>query len=403
MRTFLPEIELNSATDGRVHKSLSLSSVSSGDLGAVQRRLGEAARSSTLFADLPDWFSAIANQLVTLEVELLAEGLRSNSASVEATALEQALSRTITIDQPQPDFVADTEDTQNSSPTGVSANHHALATDIQAVVIEQLEEQLRDATERLEELSRKLDLQTRAFAAAEQAKSELVKTLTAESGKTASIQAELDQARRERNDLEWEAADAYDTVRMCQAIDRMRRGQLIKHGLLAEAEVESVDPTPTVDSFADLAEMLAQNKIDGIEFTGDLDELTQLDSGTLGVRATQVWDILQVLKDFVDLRKQGFAGDLKRYLDDDSHFGMKVPVSTLKRGESASTDHHRRRRESRMCRVPITVDPSGQIYMDAHLSFGRRGRMHFHDDSGSLLLPRIYIGYIGYHLETTKS
>ena len=435
MRTFLPEMELDSATDGRAHKTLALGSVASGELSGIQKRLGDVARNTTLYAALPDWFSEVTTVMDDHELRLLTDGARSNAASVNESALEKAMASSI--GTAQSEDAAAREDLSprvsawkqpaTNTQTNSSVEAHLTSSDgerfetiaantpqaeksttidslgSQNSVIELLRGEIEELTSRVKEAKRVCEDVTQRLAEALQSKEELAKQLKTQAEKVASVTADLKEVRRDRDTSILEAADLYSTNRDLQETDRIRRGQLIKHGLVAEAEVERIFATPAIESFGEIAQMLEEDRIDGVEFTGDLNELRDLDSGTLGEQATRAYDVLVVLSDYVQQRKNGFAGDLKMYLEDDSHIGRKIPVSALKRGESSSTYNSRRKREARIYRVPATVDSSRQAYMEAHLKLGYRGRLHFYDDTASHLRPVIYVGYIGYHLPTKDS
>lgn len=77
--------------------------------------------------------------------------------------------------------------------------------------------------------------------------------------------------------------------------------------------------------------------------------------------------------------------------------------SRLALKESESTDSNKRFRELRTFEVPREADPTGEIYIPAHMklpgNYPIKPRIHFTLDTLSTV-GKIYIGYVGPHLTT---
>ena len=77
--------------------------------------------------------------------------------------------------------------------------------------------------------------------------------------------------------------------------------------------------------------------------------------------------------------------------------------SLLALKESASTDSNKKFRKERTFEVPREADPTGEIYMPAHMklpgNYPIKPRIHFTLDTLSTV-GKIYIGYVGPHLTT---
>jgi hypothetical protein len=98
---------------------------------------------------------------------------------------------------------------------------------------------------------------------------------------------------------------------------------------------------------------------------------------------------------------KAFAGDFKMWCNNQLTGRCAISASNVSLRESPTVCHIKRHSGQRVRRVPVTVDPSGRVFMGAHIRIGRRGRLHYYDDMAGT--GKMYVGYIGSHLSTSDS
>ena len=144
-----------------------------------------------------------------------------------------------------------------------------------------------------------------------------------------------------------------------------------------------------------------------IRFTGDLnkvDQVAQRDSQ--GHYAADTWRFIRALYDYAQLKLGGESGmNVEMYLKNDEIDGHKVSLKRHAAHESDSVRNREELRRHRMFSVPVSVDPSGKTFMEAHFRVGAGDgfspRMYYLDNLEND--GHIYIGYIGKHPRTTKT
>jgi hypothetical protein len=144
-----------------------------------------------------------------------------------------------------------------------------------------------------------------------------------------------------------------------------------------------------------------------VVFTGDRDECLGLDEHARSSTWSQVaWQALLAMRDYARTKQAvGFDGDFRRWCETPPEGARAVSSGKVALGESDSVRNNRRMARLRTLPVPIEVDQSGEVFMGAHVRLGQSStvapRMHFHDattDHGT-----IFVGYIGRHLENTRT
>jgi hypothetical protein len=229
------------------------------------------------------------------------------------------------------------------------------------------------------------------------------------------LRSEQDDRARlqvERENLELDLAVAED-----DAASLRRRVEYLQRELLSAGRFAEAFAVPDSDSYwvvpaslVELATVLSRGSekrhaaFERIEFTGDMalvEEVQKRDQ--VGRYVNAFWEYIQVLHDYVGLRRSGeFAGSLYMYLTDDSVVGKKCSPSRHAPTESDLVLANASWRAERILPVPLTVDASGQVLMDAHFRPTRADtfapRMHYFDDT--LNSGKVYVGYIGKHLTT---
>jgi hypothetical protein len=121
----------------------------------------------------------------------------------------------------------------------------------------------------------------------------------------------------------------------------------------------------------------------------------------------KAWDALRALDAYAAARAEdrftgGFYDWCSRPLPGEPHI---IPTMVSMK-ESDSVSGNPKYYRARLFRVPAEIDPSGRVYMPAHIKLQPIGspapRMHFLDDAGGAT-GKIWIGYLGDHLPNTRT
>lgn len=145
-----------------------------------------------------------------------------------------------------------------------------------------------------------------------------------------------------------------------------------------------------------------------VEFHGRLSDAEEVDKRDgLGQYSSKVWEFIHVLHDYAEAKAAGWErGTVHTYLtSDDAPPGYKCTPSRHAATESESVLGNSAWAGERILPVPASVEPSGRVMMSAHFKVSTNDsfapRMHYFDDTDRS--GKIYIGYIGRHLTTTRS
>lgn len=215
-------------------------------------------------------------------------------------------------------------------------------------------------------------------------------------------QAEFDA----REKLEFQHSHLKTSLKQCLGSDhelRNLRQQISRiafddHSWVQEfASQKALEP----NTFEELLESF--DLLEHLEFTGNWDEVLELDRESFGAFATKTWAGLRMLNDFVRAKVVGVAKqDVFQFLKD-SPTGYFSDWSTDKYAakESESVSRNASMRDARTFPVPNTVNPAREVVMLAHLKVTSSLRVHFYEDVAES--QKIYIGYIGSHLPTVSS
>ena len=122
--------------------------------------------------------------------------------------------------------------------------------------------------------------------------------------------------------------------------------------------------------------------------------------------AADFWRFILVLRDYMRARKEiGFQGSVHDYLAESRGQYRIVSQARHSPTESETVRNNEKMCGERIFPVPVEVDPRGEIEMFAHFKTSHRDtndpRMHYHADTQ--FTHKVYIGYIGPHLTTTKT
>jgi hypothetical protein len=144
-----------------------------------------------------------------------------------------------------------------------------------------------------------------------------------------------------------------------------------------------------------------------IVFTGDAKTTQSLDKHADSIRfRNQTWTFIEVLYDFAAQRASTAenALDVGTYLRTPKGIGRKCDPKNQST-ESESVKNRKKFARQRLLPVPLQVDGRGKIEMWDHFKIATSDtispRLHYFDDTHKT--GKIYIGYIGRHLETDST
>ncbi|MBD0737385.1 hypothetical protein BGM09_29555 [Streptomyces sp. CBMA29] len=221
--------------------------------------------------------------------------------------------------------------------------------------------------------------------------------------------ARYKQVRELQHDLadaNWLAEEFYAERRAAQQQVRALQLRLRQVGAYeaAFAPVEEDESEALPGSFTELHARLHQ--FPTLLFTGDAKVMTGLDDRSKPNWVNVCWEALQALEDFAAASVAGRArGDFRSWCQDLPSGCHPFPAGKVLMKESDTVWRNLSWRKERTLPVPRAVDPSGAVYMEAHLRIGGGStispRLHFFDDTANTGL--LYIGHIGPHLTNTRT
>lgn len=223
-------------------------------------------------------------------------------------------------------------------------------------------------------------------------------------------QSELDQLEAEESYLRYSQISR-ENEKLKALIDYLR-AQLVKSGSgeaawLDTSEVSGGDCPVTFGELVDrLGNLQDPGQLSGIRFTGDRDEVRDLDEySELGEAAVaKAWDALITFDSYVRMRDSGsFDHSFSTYVKNGAHGGVvRIGKIVWTEGQTAKTG---KLGEQRKFPVDQKVDPSGKKLMVAHVKLsnlkGVAPRMYFDDTYSSV--GYVTIGYLGSHLDNTMT
>jgi hypothetical protein len=209
-----------------------------------------------------------------------------------------------------------------------------------------------------------------------------------------------------RDELEWQALEHDETLSDFQSAGariRFLEQELTKVNVhLAGVETPESFADTDIKRFDEI-EMHVASSLPLIELGDIEDGVDALDQFPQAPAwAKKSWRALVALQNYAEAKKRGWTGDFNTWcLEPEETWSRTVPSKWVALTESDTVDNNPRFKSARVFPVPTTVDPTGEVYMCAHIKIVEGGRpaprIHFFDDtSGSS--GKIWIGYIGPHL-----
>ena len=205
---------------------------------------------------------------------------------------------------------------------------------------------------------------------------------------------EADQARQRADALQDECDDL---------ISRLLRAQTQRVCRVAHPELDGEDVAdeelPDVVSCADSLD-LARRLFPAVELHLATEPVRELDE--YGARA-RPWAgktllILGALQDYVEVKRDGFDGDISTYLRNTPAGRRNIPLHWYAAGDSAPRSEQR---AARTFPMPYWFNGGEPLYCPAHVRLDAGGRpaprLHLYDDTGGPSRT-VWVAYLGKHL-----
>ncbi len=231
------------------------------------------------------------------------------------------------------------------------------------------------------------------------------------------LKSERDEAIEEAELNRMEAEDSYLRYsERARQVDKLNarnehlQRELASVGAAAAAwshgeEHEESRPATFAELVQRLGDLNSDGTLPGVRFSGVRDDTIELDehSGLGQAAVEKVWDALLTFSAYSTMRAEsGFDQSLSHYVKDGSHGGyLSIGRIVWSEGEQVSNPGAFRRQ--RIFPVDKKVDPSGALFMPAHLRVsnlkGVAPRLYFEDTYSAV--GYVTVGYIGSHLDNT--
>lgn len=215
-------------------------------------------------------------------------------------------------------------------------------------------------------------------------------------------QAEVERLESEQH-LEGERESSSELLDLAARLSRrleFAQGQIRKSGETPEEPADDIQTPEFCSEAVELAKEHCPGLCLGPQVAGAAE---QLDAHAQSSWARKAWQTFQAMQAYVDSKHGGdedsatFAIFCERGLHSDV-----IPISWMAIGESDSTDRNQAFRSLRTFPVPTSVDPSGRLYMPAHIKLEQGGypapRIHYPDDAEGPS-GQIHVGWFRPHLD----
>ncbi|MGW2260965.1 hypothetical protein ACWCXE_24595 [Streptomyces sp. NPDC001780] len=229
-------------------------------------------------------------------------------------------------------------------------------------------------------------------------------TETAHADEISALRSELKQTGDREYGLIGENEELEAELRRLRRRVRALEAGLEKVGEYELAHTPTEEPVNAPSSFDEILGRLQE--LPQLTFTGDAKITRALDEQSVSNWVEMAWDALLALQDFAAASAAGTTcGDFRAWCSKPPNDAHPFSAGKVKMKESDTVGNRGRWRKQRTFAVPTSVDPSGEIYMEAHLRIGGGNtvapRLHFYDDGPGT--GRVYVGYIGPHLTNTRT
>lgn len=400
LRTFMPGVDPAVPGNDRRHRWISTSRLANSTDAHIVRTLGRIARDHAETRPAPNdvrkslrAFSRIENHLVAEQVGGAAE-FRTKlqqigeqpGASPSATPVLPAVT------------VADRPRASDAAPIAEEIARYRRTVELVCEVLE-LPEITEDSL---------LGFMDRVAAEQQESKENIEARLADQEEEIDRLNEQLLSEQSRQEELELDAAIAMEEAARLADIEQWLRRQFrdTDQAWLVSTPIPAEERTPEPDSFDQLVDWLNGGRYERVKFTGDESETSLLDlhSG-LDVALRNAHAAVLALRDYARVKSDGWEGSVDAYLRNTPDGCRSVPIKKHAATESDSVLKRRRWLDMRTFPVPKAVHSSCLKLMPAHFKLGLLGqvspRLHYLDDTS--VTGIVYIGYIGPHLENTKT
>lgn len=229
----------------------------------------------------------------------------------------------------------------------------------------------------------------------------------------AALRDEKDQLQVKLDANELESAELAAELNEALAVIRRLKQKAFEEGRAAdvfEAQHPTDGASESVDNISD-AVYRAKRELSEFVVIPDSAErdLDRIDSSIESLTWSQkIWQGLNALADYArTVQSDGSVGGFWSWCKEGG--GWPATTKKLAMRESETVENQKKLAEKRNFAVDRKVDPSGEIYMDAHLKIAEGGgnlapRVYFFDDTGGPT-KCVHVGFIGPHylVPNTKS
>lgn len=220
------------------------------------------------------------------------------------------------------------------------------------------------------------------------------------------------ERRAERAEEErWEAEQHLEGERESSSELLDRAARLSRRLEFAQGQIRKSGETPQepaddiqAPEFCSEAVELAKTHCPGLSLGPQvIASAESLDEHAQSSWARKAWQTFRAMQAYVDSKHGGDenSASFSIFCERGLHSDV-IPISWIAMGESESTDQNQAFRSLRTFPVPTSVDPSGRLYMPAHIKLEQGGypapRIHYHDDAEGPS-RQIHVGWFGPHLD----
>lgn len=215
--------------------------------------------------------------------------------------------------------------------------------------------------------------------------------------------AELRTLRAELENLQVEATESVEAADQAERRSRWLARRLREIGDLGIGADETLPTAPP--SVADVL-VLAREELAYLHVGTTDAAAAELDlHSSCQLYAIKSWSALIALNAYACARVEGrFTNSFYAWCHEAPAGEPAISANAVALVESQTVESNPTLREARIFTVPKEVDPSGRLFMPAHVKVVKRGapcpRLHFHDDTGRT--GKVYVGYLGEHLPTAR-
>lgn len=397
LRTYLPGVDPALEGNDRNHRWISTEKLVTSSDGYIRKTLGLIARAHADTRPIPDHVRQSIRAFARIENHLVADKVGG------AAELRSRLTRIRTIEEP-PQTPADESvkikpaETAESTAAAEEVARHVKTLELVRRVLnvpEITEDALRSFIDRI-------------TAEQQEARENIESRLSEQEAEIDRLTDQLQTRRIREEELELDAAIAMEESARLADVEKWLRRQFrdTQQAWLVSTPIPESERTPTPDSFAQLVEWLTKDRFARVSFTGDSSTTSLLDlQSGLDVALRSAHAAVLALRDYARVKSEGAQGSVDYYLRNTPNGCRSVPLKRHAATESETVLQNRRLASMRVFPVPRTVHSSRSRLMSAHFKLGLAGmvspRLYYLDDTSGT--GKVYIGYIGEHLENTKT